>query len=230
MGFGFLVYGYLMLIDYGVEINADYGIGFDIFPDILGYILFFLALKNLSRHAKGFSRAKSICTLLIFIGAVTLVAQLFSLTGIWLKYLSIILNCTEYVKYPLLLLLHIGIMDGIHSLALDVDLPKLSDKASIGKIISIIYYCTGICMIVYELGFGTPTGKAATIYSSIGICFQILFYLMFFYNFCVLFSSYRQICYEGDENMDEPEKNPLSLLYNKIKEKTEKSDESDENK
>ena len=217
MGFGFLLYGYLMLIDYGMKIGSTSNIGIDIFPDILGYILFFIALRTLSRHALGFSRAKGICIPLIVLGSITFLGQLLALFGVGSKYVLSVLTYTEYLKYPLLLFFHIGILDGIHSLALDVDLPKLSLRAQWGKLLSVLYYVLGICLIIFEVVFPTPTGKAAAVYSAIGIGFQILFYVMFIYVFTVIFSSYRQICYEGDEQMDSPSNNPLNKLYEKYK-------------
>lgn len=217
MGFGYLLYGYLMLIDYGVKTSDAVGTGFDIFPDLLGYILFFVALKNLAKHAPGFARAKSACIPLFVVGGVTLACQFLTLVGITYEPVITILQYANCAKYPLLLFFHIGMLDGIRTLSLDVDLPKLSDKARIATLISAFYYSLGTCMIFFEIILPNRTGKIASIYNTVGYLFQILFYLMFFYVLYVIFSSYRQICYEGDENMDASGANPLTRLFEKYK-------------
>lgn len=217
MGFGYLLYGYLMLIDYGVKTSTANSTGFDIFPDLLGYILFFVALNNLAKHAAGFARAKSACIPLFVVGGITLVGQLLTLVGVQYEPVKIILDYAYYAKYPLLLFFHIGMLDGIRTLSLDVDLPKLSDKARIGTMLSAFYYSLGTCMIFFEILVPNPPQKIASIYATVGYMFQILFYLMFFYVLYVIFSSYRQICYEGDENMDTSASNPLTKLFEKYK-------------
>lgn len=225
MGFGYLLYGYLMLIDYGVKTSEQSGVGIDIFPDLLGYILFFVALKNLAKHAPGFARAKSACIPLFAVGGLTLAGQLLTAVGVNYTPIVTILKYTDYAKYPLLLFFHIGLLDGIRTLSLDVDLPKLSDKARIGTLISAFYYSLGTCMIFFEIIVPNRVGKIASIYNTVGYLFQILFYLMFFYVLYVIFSAYRQICYEGDENMEASGTNPLTKLFDKYKNAKNKRDD-----
>ena len=76
MGFGFLLYGYLMTLEAGLLVNASPKIGFDIFPDLLGYLFFYLALRKLSPYALGFRQAKNVCYLLFPVGALTLAGQI----------------------------------------------------------------------------------------------------------------------------------------------------------
>lgn len=223
MGFGYLLYGYLMLIDYGIKTSESVGVGFDIFPDLLGYILFFAALKELSRHASGFARAKSACIPLFAVGGVTLVGQLLTLIGVEGSAVTMVLNYAQYAKYPLLLFFHIGMLDGIRQLSLDVDLPKLSSKAQSATFFSSFYYIVGICMIFFEIFVPSPEGKIANIYNTVGMIYQIAFYLVFFYVFYVIFSAYRQICYEGDEDMDS-KPGPLTRLFEKYKDAKNRHD------
>lgn len=224
MGFGYLLYGYLMLIDYGIKTTEGAAQGFDIFPDLLGYILFFVALRGLSRHASGFSRAKSACIPLFIVGGATLVGQLLTLIGLSGSVITLMLEYAQYAKYPLLLFFHIGMLDGIRQLSLDVDLPKLSSKAQNATFFSAFYYIVGICMIFFEIFVPNPEGKLASIYNTVGMIYQIAFYLVFFYVTYVIFSAYRQICYEGDENMDQGGVGPLTKIFEKYKASKDRHD------
>ncbi len=216
MGFGFLLYGYLMMIELGIRVVESPAIGFDVFPDLLGYIFFYLALRKLSPYAKGFSQAKAICWLLFPAGAVTLLGQTLAWIGIGMSFVPAMLEYAKLGTNLLLLFFHMGFLSGIAKLSADVDLPRLSAKAKMGLGMSVFSYFVGILLQLSEKLIPDLLNKYAGIHAYIGLVYQLLFYLVFFFNLYVIFSAYRQICYEGEEDPDGIT-NPLEWLYNRFK-------------
>ncbi|WP_339321251.1 hypothetical protein [Paenibacillus sp. FSL W8-0194] len=69
MGFVHLFWGFLFLID--IRINQ-----FDILPDVIGYVLFFLGFVKLERRSSHFRSAKTVSVALIILSVVTLILEL----------------------------------------------------------------------------------------------------------------------------------------------------------
>lgn len=217
MGFGFLLYGYLMLLEAGVKVVESPTIGLDAFPDLLGYVFFYLALRKLSPYAKGFSQAKTLCYLLFPVGAVTLFSQIFAWIGVGLSVIPTLLEYAKLCTNLLLLFFHVGYLSGIAKLAADVELPKLAAKAKYGRLLAGIGYLTGILLQLSEKLIPDLLAAYVGIHAFIGLVYQLFFYLVFFFNLYVIFTAYRQICYEGEDDLDGTENNPLILLYKRIK-------------
>ncbi|MGM9636843.1 MAG: hypothetical protein ACI3YK_02540 [Eubacteriales bacterium] len=208
MGFGLLLYGYLMLITAG---NSY----IDFFPDLLGYLFFWLALRKLTPYSMGFRRAKSICIPLFAVGAVTLAGQILSQFAVGGAIVTDLLVYSELAKNALLLFFHIGLMKGIIELSRDVELPRLCGRGRIGMILSVCLYLIAIILQSLELLVPSLVESHATAYSFAGLVYMLLFYGMFFFNLFLIFSCYRQICYEGEEDLTLPD-NPLEKLFKKI--------------
>ena len=51
MGFGYLLYGFMMLVEVGLTVNAQYSVGIDIFPDLAGYLFMLAAARRLSDYS-----------------------------------------------------------------------------------------------------------------------------------------------------------------------------------
>lgn len=216
MGFGFLLYGYLMIIEMGIRVSLSPAIGFDVFPDLLGYIFFYLALRKLSPYARGFSQAKALCFLLFPAGAVTLLGQTLAWIGIGMSFVPALLEYAKLGSNLLLLFFHAALLSGIAKLSADVELPRLSVKAKMGLGMSVFCYFTGVLLQLSEKLIPDLLAKYAGIHAYIGLLYQLLFYLVFFFNLYVIFSAYRQICYEGEEDSDGGF-NPLEWLYKRFK-------------
>lgn len=215
MGFGFLLYGYLMMLEAGLLVNASPKIGFDIFPDLLGYLFFYLALRKLSPYALGFRQAKNVCYLLFPVGALTLAGQIMGWIGIGLSFVPDLLAYAKLATNLLLFFFHLAYLMGISKLATDVGLPKLSAKAKIGMILSLPCYLLGVLLQTGERLIPDLLAAHAGIYSYIGLFYQLLFYAVYFFNLYLIFSSYRLICYEGEEDPDDGN-NPLIRLYRRF--------------
>lgn len=208
MGFGLLLYGYLMLVTAG---NSY----IDFFPDLLGYLFFWLALRKLTPYSMGFRRAKTICIPLFAVGTATLAGQILSQLDMGGTIVTDILVYSELAKNVLLFFFHIGLMKGIIELSRDVGLPRLCRRGRIGLILSICLYLIAIILQSLELLAPSLVKNYATAYSFAGLVYMLLFYGTFFFNLFLIFSCYRQICYEGEENLTPPD-NPLEKLFKKI--------------
>ncbi|GIO29880.1 MULTISPECIES: hypothetical protein [Paenibacillus] len=69
MGFLHLFWGFLFLID--IRIND-----FDILPDVIGYLLFFLGFVKLEHRSGHFRSAKNVSVVLLILSVVTLILSL----------------------------------------------------------------------------------------------------------------------------------------------------------
>ena len=208
MGFGLLIYGYLMMIDFGVSTIAEYNIGFDVFPDIVGYIIFFTALKKLSRHASGFRIAKYLSIPLIVLGAVKLAAEGFSFFGKYGSVISSVLDACEWAKLTLFVIFNLFLLSGVRSLAARVELPKTVKRSTGAMIINLLYFIMKVSVYAFPFAEGER-------YFMI-LSFSLTWYLLVFFTIFVMFNCYMYICYEGDENIMIPESR-LTKLLKKIK-------------
>lgn len=74
MGFYHLFWGFLFLFDFNIN-------GFDILPDFIGYLLFYLGLVKLERRSEHFHKAKNMSIILIVLSVMGLIISLFPLTS-----------------------------------------------------------------------------------------------------------------------------------------------------
>ena len=210
MGFGILLFGYLMLFTVGPQINETLNVGFDFFPDILGCILFYIALKKLSPYSKKFFISKYI----VLTMSVPSILTLFSQVMIFFKnkpnFYYNIYETAEYIKYPIQFVFHVFLFLGIIELSKDVGIKSIVLRSIISLIISSFYFVAGMYLI-----FTQNVIFSNQIYNIIGFIFQLLFYIMMFWNLFLIFSCYRNIIYEEDDvgNID------TKPLYNIFKRK-----------
>ena len=198
------------MIDYGIKTIAEYNIGFDIFPDIIGYIFFFIAMKKLKPYAEGFKYAKFMTYFLILLGGVTLGAQIFSFTNSHGSLLAKILYHCEFARLVLFALFNIFVFSGIRKLAKDVDLPKIARHAVVALIINLLYFIMKIS--IYAFSFSEAQR------SFIIILYSLTWYILLFYSFFLIMGCYMYICYEGEEEIIVPE-NKLATFIRNFKKK-----------
>ena len=211
MGFGFLLIGYMtMMIDYGIKTIAEYNIGFDIFPDIIGYIFFFLAMKKLKPYAEGFKYAKYVTYFLILLGSVTLGVQIFSFTKSHGALLAKILYHCDFARLVLFALFNIFAFSGIRKLANDVELPKIARRAVAALIINLLCFI----MKISDYAFTFTEAQRAFII----IIYSLTWYILLFFSLFLVMGCYMYICYEGEEEIIVPE-NKIAIFLNKLKKK-----------
>ena len=206
MGFGFLLIGFMMMIEVGVKTSEIYNIGFEIFPDIIGYVFFFLALRKLKSYAPGFKLAKYVCYPLLALGSVKFVAQLLSLidryTALSLgesfqSVISGILGTCEFAKVALLMLFNLFLFQGIRTLAKEVELPKISRRAVVAIVLNLLYFIVRASVYVFPYS----DAQIAFLY----YVYTILWYALLFFTIFLVFGCYMYICYEGEEDIIVPE-------------------------
>ena len=210
MGFGLLVVGYATLMTWGLKIDPDLMIGFDILPDLLGYILFFKGLSSLRPYSKGFVLARFITFPLMILGGVTFAAQAAALLGTWVPevaaHWSLLQNLdaiVETISTPLLFFFHVYLCQGIGELAAEVELNKVVSRSKIARCLSSVFY-------VGKLIAGIVSLPGAVIW-----VITLLHYIVYFYYLYLLYSCYMHIVY-ADETPKEVF-NPLVRVLEKMK-------------
>ncbi|MEC0240411.1 hypothetical protein P4H66_11165 [Paenibacillus dokdonensis] len=116
MGFLHLFWGFLFLID--IRIN-----GFDILPDVVGYVLFFLGFIKLESKSQHFLKAKNMSVVMIILSVMSLVISWASLQS-WLFYFLF-----NVVLYILKLYIVFHLCYGISELAGRRGLHEFQNKA-----------------------------------------------------------------------------------------------------
>ncbi|MBR6769079.1 MAG: hypothetical protein IKM34_06300 [Clostridia bacterium] len=96
MGFGFLFYGFLMMIELSIATSADYALSVDVFPDLAGYLFMLTAAWRLEDYAKGFARFKKCLLPLVAVGAMIYGASMLSLFDIYPAVLEKVLHGLQY--------------------------------------------------------------------------------------------------------------------------------------
>ena len=135
------------IITVGPQINETLNVGFDFFPDILGCILFYIALKKLSPYSKKFFISKYI----VLTMSVPSILTLFSQVMIFFKnkpnFYYNIYETAEYIKYPIQFVFHVFLFLGIIELSKDVGIKSIVLRSIISLIISSFYFVAGMYLI-----------------------------------------------------------------------------------
>ncbi len=210
MGFGLIFIGYALLITWGLQIDAATGLGLDILPDFVGYLLIYRGLKGLRPYSKGFVLARLLTLPLMVVGGAILGIQLFALCGRWIPDIrnlySVLGTAAEWadiLSLPLLCFFHIYLCQGIRELAAEVDLPKVIFRAKVVPLLSVVYSVGRLLMGVDLL-------------PAIGMwLLLILQFVLYFYCLVMIYSCYMHIVY-ADETPEEAV-HPLARLLNKFK-------------
>lgn len=210
MGFGLLVIGYATMLVWGLAIDPSIGLGFDILPDIVGYILFFTALGKLRPYSKGFVLARFVTLPLMLLGLASLAAQGTAMLGLWVPSLSThwnllqnIISIIGTVSTPFLFFFHLYLCQGIRDLAAEVELPKVVTRAKIAACMSSIFY-------LGQLLAGVISLPLVMLWF-----FAVMTYVVYFYYIFLLYSCYMHIVY-ADETPKEVS-NPLARMLDKMK-------------
>lgn len=210
MGFGILLFGYTMLIEYGITVSSEFNIGIDIFPDILGYFLMFYATRKLSPYSQGFKNARFMSILMMVLGAATLILPIAALFQKGLPIISTALQYCYFTRDIFVFIFSVFVFAGIRELAKDVDLPKVASKAVTATVLWALYLIPRISIFIVNY---TDAQK-----SFVSILYSIFFYIALLFSVYVLFNCHVRICYEGEED-PETKESVIEKFIKKIKNK-----------
>lgn len=201
MGFGLLVIGYIMLFNFPI-----YGI--DVFPDLLGYILMWAALRKLSLYHKFFRVAKYIAAALMPLGTLTLAIQIVSclsrlgyLQGGAVDWtLNVLLPALELFLAFIIFVYHYYLLIGIRALAQEVELPKIARKVKRNWILTILYYVLTLIGIMTGYAGLTERFPYLMYLNPLLALFGVLWIVL---NTIQIYSCYMWICLPGQEDITE---------------------------
>lgn len=215
MGFGFLFYGFLMMIELSIATSADYALSVDVFPDLAGYLFMLTAAWRLEDYAKGFVRFKKCLLPLVAVGAMIYGASMLSLFDIYPAVLEKVLHGLQYATIILQPIAFFCLFGGIMALATEVELPAIASRAKLLAVIGTAYYAAQfLFMLADDLSlpvFGSFVGFLRYGLMIVWLIFVIMAEWM-------LFQCYMYICYEGEERITpEDAANPFAKFFNKNK-------------
>lgn len=212
MGFGYLIIGFVMMLDTGLSLSDTYNVGIDVFPDIIGYLCMVRSMVYLRKSYRDLNVFSYIAKLLCLLGAAVLVFQitalvmsLASLAG--LETVSQILLIFGYIKNPLMLAATLFLARGLRELAVSVGLAPLAKRATVSALVSAAYY---LIQSVFTMGAFSVKVPAVFVYGA-----ALLFYVQLVLMITLSFSFYRQIGFEGEDSLPEKE-HPLQRLMKNL--------------
>ena len=215
MGFGFLFYGFLMMIELGIATSAEYSLSIDVFPDLAGYLFMLTAAYRLELYAKGFARFKKALLPLVAVGFLIYGVSILSLFDLNPALLEGALHILQYATIILQPIAFFCLFGGIMVLASEVGLPAIASRAKLLAGIGTAYYAAQLLfMVAEELTlplFGSYVGFLRYGLMIVWLIFIIMTEWM-------IFQCYMYICYEGEERIThEDAANPFAKFFNKNK-------------
>lgn len=219
MGFGLLFFGFMMMLDSGWTISGD--IGFDIFPDILGYICMYKAMKHLRKSSRDLNIFAWITLGLSVLGGALLIGQI---TAAVMRFVypaglegaGLFIMICGYIKNPIMLVAVLYLTGGLKDVANSVGLYPLAKKTTVVSTVSVLYYLIQSVFTITSVG-NIPVP------SIIFFATALLFYVQLFLILSLIFSYYRQIGYEGEDTA--VKEHPLEKLRKKLKNAAKEDDE-----
>lgn len=215
MGFGYLFFGFLMMIELSVRTSVAYPIGIDLFPDLAGYLLMLTAACRLSGYAKGFDRFRIALYPLLAVGCVKFVVGTLSAFGLFEGTLAAVMTVCGYLSVLLQPVAFFFLFAGIMSLAFSVELPHIASQARFLAVIGTAYY---IAQLLLNIVAGYTSLLTPVWASNLNFIFSIVFLIYVILAEVCLYRSYMYICYEGEETVTKEDAvNPLAHILDKLK-------------
>ena len=189
MGFGLLFLGYLFMYSFPYK-------GFDITPDIIGFIISYLGIRKLSEYGCGWDVLKRYMYVMLPASLATGVLQAviafvtpLDLYTYW-----------SYIYTALLMVYNLLLLTAVYKIAEDTEVISIKAKAKRNMILGAAYY---FVMLILDLPVAYIQNLKAYLSSVIPLGFIIFVfgYLWLFLNLAVIFSCYMWICAPGDEDM-----------------------------
>ena len=189
MGFGLLFIGYLFMYSFPY-------LGFDVVPDIIGFVISYIGIKSLSEYGCGWDTLKKYFSILLPSGLLTLIFQAIGLFGV--KHF--VVDLWFYIYSALLLIYNVLLLMAIYKIAVDTDSHSIKAKAQRNLFLGIVYY-----IIMLFLNCPIPVIQKLNVYLSThytaGFILYIFGYIWQFLNLALIFSCYMWICTEEDKEM-----------------------------
>lgn len=215
MGFGILLFGYLFLTDVEVAVNMEHQIGFDVLPDLIGFIIMFRALTLLQSSYSKFSAPKKVIYPLFVTSFVILLCQGISFFKVAPALISDILTVTISIQRLILILFHIALFQAAKQLAVEIELPNLGRILGRCLVLSTVFYSLHLILIL-AFPFSDKLGSIAPVFNFayyISLLFQ---YFVLFYNMLALYKCYMFIGYEGEDTSNDV-KHPIQRFIDTFK-------------
>ena len=214
MGFGLIFYGFLMMIEIVVRTVPSSAIGIDIFPDLAGYLLMLAAACRLDGYAKGFGVFRKCLYPLIALGTLSFGIGLFSATGLYTAELEIAVDAIKLLSLLVQGIAFFYLFAGIVSLANEVELPGIAQRARFACVIGCVYYAFQLLLTLCYL---LPVGISAATLSPFMLVSMMIFLVYVILSEVVFFNCYRYICYEGEEYFNPQDiESPIAKFLNKL--------------
>lgn len=215
MGFGFLFFGFLMMIELGIATTAEYAISIDVFPDLAGYLFMLTGAFRLELYAKGFERFKKCLLPLVAVGAMIYGAGILSLFGVSPAILESALHLLQYATIILQPIAFFCLFGGVMAIALEVELPAIASRAKLLAVIGSVYYGAQLLFMLAD-DLSLPVFGSFVGFLRYGL--MILWLIFVLMTEWMLFQCYMYICYEGEERITpEDVANPFAKFLNKNK-------------
>ncbi len=183
MGFGLLLFGYLMMISVPFH-------GVDVFVDLVGFLFILAAMRKLEAYNIYFLRCKQTAVVMCGVGLLTLITQVMS---IFVALPEAVTTAAALINAAGMLVLHYFMLHGIRSIARYTELPKWSAKAERNWFLTVVYYAAVLALMI-------PAVK-----DFMGVYFNLPVYVLGLVwlglNIWLIFNCYVRICLEGDEDM-----------------------------
>ena len=221
MGFGYIFYGLMMLLEVGVSVNSEYMIGLDIFPDVAGYLFMLAAARRLKDYSQYFEKMLITLIPIIVLSSGVLVFQVMGAFGIEASFVALMLENADYIIFPIRMLMLVFMFSGIRYLAEDVDMPKIARRATVAIWLCAASHITDVLVkLEGTSGVFKMSAAALSILSMISV---LLWYVFIIYSMYEVFSCYMYICREGDEDMNRRKIfNPLEKLLESFQKNRQK--------
>ena len=189
MGFGLLFLGYLFMYSFPYK-------GFDMTPDIIGFVISYFGVRKLAEYGCGWDILKRYMALMLPAGAVTTVLQVLLLLGIDLH----VYDYWAYGYTALLMVYNILLLLAVYKIADDTEVRSIKAKAKRNMILGIAYYCV---MLIIDVPISAVQNVKNHLSSlmPLGFIIFVFGYLWLFLNLSAIFSCYMWICAPGDEDM-----------------------------
>ncbi len=214
MGFGYLIYGFFMMLEVRIPTSYSFALGIDLFPNLAGYLFMLTAARRLNSYAAGFSRCRQVLYPLVALGALEYAAEILSifLPSAGLALFSELLTCAGLILQPAAFFF---LFSGIVSLSGEVELPKIVSRARFTTVLGGAYYLLQIFVTVADdLSLGIPAGVLNPLRWVLLLLWTIFLILAEF----TVFGCYMYICYEGEENVNSKGlMNPIERLAARLK-------------
>ena len=215
MGFGILLLGYLFTTDVEVAVNTEHQIGFDVLPDLIGFIIMFYALTMLKNSYSAFSASRKAIYPLFVTSSAILVCQAISFFKVAPALISNILSVVIAVQRVLLIVFHVLLFKAAKQLANEIDLPELGRKLGRSLVFSSVFYSVHLILILL-FPFASKMGAFSPFFNLAYYLSLLLQYFVLFYNIISLYKCYMFIGYEGEDTSTNV-KHPIQRLIDTLK-------------